>query len=283
MAKNRNVQNRLAHFDDCALAIDQMFKEAMRVEGSNAFDAFLASARNFSNLSIYNAMLVRVQRPGAAMVGSRKQWRKLGRMVLPDAVPIVILRPFGPVQFLFEMDDTKGQPIPGQYQNPLYAQGMIPEALYERTKSSAENFAVEVVETDNYGGNLAGTAAGFGICPERTFDEKQWNFRVKLNAKHDVPTKYATLAHELGHIYCGHLGGDSKGRWPNRRTLFLTEHARELEAEAVSWLVCQRNGITTRSKEYLNSLIDEAALQVVSVYAIYEAANRVESRTESKL
>lgn len=53
----------------------------------------------------------------------------------------------------------------------------------------------------------------------------------------------------------------------------------ELEAEAVTWLVCQRNGIITRSKEYLNSLIDEAGLQTVSMYSIYEAANRVESRT----
>ncbi len=56
----------------------------------------------------------------------------------------------------------------------------------------------------------------------------------------------------------------------------------ELEAEAVSWLVCQRNGIATRSKEYLNTLIDEAGLQSVSIYAIYEAANRVESRTVPK-
>jgi hypothetical protein len=57
----------------------------------------------------------------------------------------------------------------------------------------------------------------------------------------------------------------------------------ELEAEAVAWLVCQRNGITTRSKEYLNTLIDDAALKVVSLYAVYEAANRVESRTEARM
>ena len=283
MKSNRNVKNRLTHFEDCAQAIDQMFQAALRDQGPDAFNTFLTSARNFNNLSIYNAMLVRVQRPGADMVGSRKQWRKIGRMVLPDAIPIIILRPFGPVQFLYEQNDTEGRPIPGQDQNPLFAQGVVPEELYGRTKAVAENFAVTVVETEQYGNSLAGTAAGIGTCTESTPGEKQWNFRVKLNAKHDVPTKYATLAHELGHIYCGHLGGDSNGRWPNRRTLFLTEQAMELEAEAVAWLVCQRNGITTRSKEYLNTLIDDAALKVVSLYAVYEAANRVESRTEARM
>lgn len=52
-----------------------------------------------------------------------------------------------------------------------------------------------------------------------------------------------------------------------------------MEAEAVAWLVCKRNGVTSRSKEYLSSLIAQADLKRVSMYAIFEAANRVESRT----
>ncbi len=52
-----------------------------------------------------------------------------------------------------------------------------------------------------------------------------------------------------------------------------------MEAEAVAWLVCQRNGVTSRSKAYLSSLIEKADFSKVSMYAIFEAANRVESRT----
>ena len=282
MKSNRNVQNRLVHFEDCAHAIDQMFRSALHEKGNGAFYDFLDSAQQFNNLSVYNAMLVRVQRPGAVMVGSPKQWRGLGRHVLPDAIPIIILWPFGPVQFLFELADTEGVPLPGHTQNPLYAHGIVSEELFARTQAAAKEYGIEVVETDKYGDNLAGTAAGLGAYPELVARDKQRCFRVKLNARHDIPTKFATLAHELGHIYCGHLGDDSKGRWPNRRTLFLNNKAMELEAEAVSWLVCQRNGITTRSKEYLNSLVDETSLKAVSMYAVYEAANRVESRTEAK-
>jgi hypothetical protein len=56
---------------------------------------------------------------------------------------------------------------------------------------------------------------------------------------------------------------------------------REMEAEAVAWLVCQRNGVHARSKAYLGSLIGRVDdLGQVSMYAIFEAANRVESRTQ---
>lgn len=279
---DRHSQNRLLHFEDCAHAIDQLFRSALHEKGSGAFDEFLGFARKFNDLSIYNAMLVKLQRPGAAMVGSRRLWRQLDRKVLPDAIPIVILQPFGPVRFIFELDDTEGRPLPGQDHNPLFAHGAVTEEVFQRTKKVAGNFAVEVVETDQYGNNLAGTSAGLGVCPERLSGNKERAFRVKLNCKHDLPSKYATLSHELGHIYCGHLGADFKGRWPDRRSLFHSDKAMELEAEAVAWLVCQRNGITTRSKEYLNRLIDDAGLQTVSMYAIYEAANRVESRTEPR-
>ncbi len=105
-------------------------------------------------------------------------------------------------------------------------------------------------------------------------------YRIKLNAKHDLPTRYATLAHELGHVYCGHVGGDPMNRWPCRTRLPLP--VQELEAEAVAWLVCQRNGVRTKSKEYLQSLIREADLAQVSMYVIFEAANKVESRTIPK-
>ena len=53
-----------------------------------------------------------------------------------------------------------------------------------------------------------------------------------------------------------------------------------MEAEVVAWLVCRRNGVRSRSREYLGSLVGRADLGQVSLYAIFEAANRVEARTQ---
>jgi hypothetical protein len=223
-------------------------------------------------------MLVRIQRPGASAVGTRAQWAKLGRKVSPDAVPVVVLRAFGPVTFLYEVSDTTGKDLPGQNANTLFAEGTVPEVVYKRISRAALKYGVQVVETDQYGEFLAGTAAGLKVSPER-MPETDFHYRVKVNMNHDLATRFATLAHELAHIYCGHLGEDKKGgRWPSRAQILSMEE-RELEAEAVAWLVCQRNGVTSRSKDYLSSLVEKAAIDNISMYAVFDAANRVESRT----
>ena len=147
--------------------------------------------------------------------------------------------------------------------------------------AGAKRHRVEVVETDQYGALLAGTAAAINQVPERLSSSRDGPlWRVKVNARHeDLPTRFATLTHELGHIYCGHLGADPGGRWPDRREKVRSNAQREMEAEAVCWLVCCRNGVKARSKEYLNSLIRDSDLGTVSMFSIYTAANRVESRS----
>lgn len=277
-ARDKQGLARLAQFEDCASAIDGLFQQALESTGPDAFDEFLDFVRGFDNLSVYNAMLVRVQRPGAAAVGSRRQWRGLGRSVLPDAIPIVILQLFGPVRFVYELSDTEGREIPGERASSLFAEGDLAPEVYANTRAAAEKFGIQVVETDQYGSLLAGTAAGININPKFDATQKTCPFRVKLNAKHDLPTRFATLAHELGHIYCGHVGPDRKGRWPDRSQ--LPTALCEMEAEAVAWLVCQRNGVMARSKAYLSSLVGQVDLRDVSMYAIFEAANRVEARTQ---
>jgi len=272
--------NRLAHFEDCRSAIDQMFSEALSMRGTCAFDEFLSFVVRFSNLSVYNAMLVRVQRPGAGAVATRSKWREFGREVHPDAVPIVILRPFGPVAFVFEQGDTTGRPLPAERDSPLFASGWLSQHSYDQCVTAAKRYNVLIESTDNYGALLAGTAAGFSLRPETIGTKSGRGYRVRVNAKHDLPTRFATMAHELGHIYCGHVGADPKGRWPDRSSLSHVQV--EVEAEAVAWLVCQRAGVTTRSNQYLASLIRDADLSGISMYAIFEAANRVESRTSPR-
>ncbi len=281
--------SRLAHFEDCRSAIDQMFLEALTTKGSQAFDDFLDFVVRFSSMSIYNAMLVWVQRPGAGAVATRKKWEKFGRKIKPDAIPIAILRPFGPMAFVFEQGDTEGRPLPGAEASSLFATGELSQTIYDQTLKAAEKYEIQVEESEQYGVLLAGTAAGFKILPE-TFHaiyiptetrkgQTVRAFRIRLNAKHDLPTRFATLAHELGHIYCGHVGADSKGRWPARSG--LSYEIREAEAEAVCWLVCQRNGVKSRSREYLSKLMKNLDPTGISMYSIFEAANRVESRTAS--
>jgi hypothetical protein len=72
------IYERLLHFEDCASAIDQLFQKAFREHGPTAFDEFLRFVIRFNDLSVYNAMLVRVQRPGATGVGFSHQMADSG-------------------------------------------------------------------------------------------------------------------------------------------------------------------------------------------------------------
>ena len=45
---------------------------------------------------------------------SAADWRAFGRFQKAEALPIVILRAFGAVEFVFDVADTEGKPIPEQ-------------------------------------------------------------------------------------------------------------------------------------------------------------------------
>ncbi len=60
--------------------------------------------------SVFNSVLMYAQRPGAVAVETAHVWqRDYGRTLLPNASPIVILRPFGPIEFVYEYADTYGE------------------------------------------------------------------------------------------------------------------------------------------------------------------------------
>ncbi len=269
-------RRKLQSFAECAAAIDGLFQDALRHEGSTAFTSFIEFARRMSNLSVYNAMLVRVQRPGAAAVATEKKWNSIQRHVRPGAIPIVVLRPFGPVSFLYEVADTDGFPLPGEDCNPFVARGEMDEVEWGRLlKHHREKNAIRIEER-NFGTLLAGNARNLQARPSLVPDIAETEWLVQLNQNHTIPTRFATLAHELGHIFCGHCGADAKGRWPDRSS--LPHEVCETEAEAVAYLAASRRGLEVASMEYLSELIKKVDFRQVSLYAIFEAANRVETR-----
>ena len=88
--------------------------------------------------------------------------------------------------------------------------------------------------------------------------------------------KYSTIAHELGHLFCGHLGNVDKKSWPCRKDLTLNQ--REFEAESVRWLICERRGIKNPSEYYLHGYLDEGQqIPDVDLGCILRAVTNIES------
>ena len=99
---------------------------------------------------------------------------------------------------------------------------------------------------------------------------------------HLSPTeRLVTLAHELGHVYGGHLGTQDERRWPGRGST-STESA-EIEAEAVALLVAERLDQTVEMPPHLHQYVERGLpLPRVDVQRVMTAAGRVLTMTDGR-
>ena len=105
---------------------------------------------------------------------------------------------------------------------------------------------------------------------------------ITLNSNFSSETNYATLTHELGHLYCGHAGTPNLSWWPDRRS--LERNAEEFEAESVSYLVCQRAGLDTPAVAYIHGYLgSNEEVPRISLEAVFKAAQRIESMRTKKM
>ena len=90
--------------------VRQLIKQALEEPTLEQLTDFLDFTNRFRRLAVWNARMAYIQRPGAKSIASEWEWRSVGREVQPDAVPIIILWPFSPIRFVYELADT-GPPI----------------------------------------------------------------------------------------------------------------------------------------------------------------------------
>lgn len=239
----------------------------------------------------YNALLILLQRPAATFVLPADDWaEKYGYRVRPEEQPLVLLQPHGPVMFLFDRSQVEAgpqaRPLPYHLQNPF---GMAdwPEApaALRSIISNTQQDGVRVTEKGlglPYAGYI--TAAQRGGSQEVTVRRTPPQIRdvpvkvdILLNNAYTSTEQLATLAHELGHLYCGHLGRwesavhPGEFHWGDRSG--LPEPVMELEAETVAKIVMRTLGVTSRLPDHLHQYFEEEPrLEGVGLEVVLTAA-----------
>src|SRR5262249_37711812 len=71
--------------------IRQLIKKSLEMPTPEEFVDALDFTTKFRRLSVWNAHMARIQRPGAKLIATQYEWEREKRYVLPDAVPIMIL------------------------------------------------------------------------------------------------------------------------------------------------------------------------------------------------
>jgi len=233
---------------------------------------FIVRLRNFAP---FNAMLLQVQKPGLSYAASAYDWReRFDRKPKEGARPLLILWPFGPVALVYDVQDTEGKPLPQDVAS-FFAHGSIDEARLAAFIPLMNKKNIEWCWIDA-GDRKAGSIR---VIKPPAQDEEATRYRMQINRNHPVAVQFTTLAHELGHLFLGHIGPDKALNVPERAS---TGHAQvELEAESVAYLVCARNGVQSKSETYLASYVEKnATIDDVDVYQVMRAAGQVEALLE---
>lgn len=249
--------------------IDQLIAATRLYATSDAVRELLEFTVRLREFAPFNAMLLHIQKPGLTHAATaRDWWTRFGRVPKKGTRPLLILRTMGPVDFVFDILDTEGEEVPaGAFAFPTL--GNLTEGRFAGITESVAREKIEIVQLD------AGDAQAGWIQPlarSQSPRGKNW-YRLGFNRNHPPPTRFVTVAHELAHLYLGHLGPDRGRRVADRRT--TPEDLREVEAETAAYLVARRNGLWPRSQSYLARY--QGAFDRLNLHAIMRAANAVET------
>ncbi len=249
--------------------IDQLIAATRLYNTSKTVHELLDFTIRLREFAPFNAMLLHIQKPGLTHAATAWDWHsRFGRVPKFGARPLLILRVMGPVDFVFDFLDTEGREVPlDAFSFPTL--GCLTEERFCNLVNSIERDKIECSVLDT-GDALAG---GIELLAESTSHQGKNLYRLSYNGNHPTPTQFVTVAHELAHLYLGHLGPDRGRRIPDRRT--VTHDLREVEAEITAYLVANRNGLRPRSESYLANY--QGAFEHLNLYAVMRAANAVET------
>lgn len=249
--------------------IDQLIAATKLYDTSEAIDELFQFTIKLRAFAPFNAMLLHIQKPRLTHAATAQDWfKRFGRVPKKGARPLLILRTKGPVDFVFDILDTEGRHVPADaFSFPTY--GNLSDNRFTEFMRAVRKERIDVVTLDA-GDGQAGWIRMLAVSQAKSGKNL---YQLAYNKNHDAPTRFVTVAHELAHLFLGHLGEDKGRRVPDRSN---TSHdLKEVEAEMVAYLVARRNGLEPRSESYLANY--KGALGDLEIYAVNRAANAVET------
>ena len=252
--------------------IDQLIADTRLYDSAHAIKDLLAFTVRLRHIAPFNAMLLHIQKPGLSFAARpRDWWERFRRRPKPYARPLVVLRNFGPVEFVYDVLDTEGEPLPeAAFSFPTT--GEVPKGWLAAVEPKLNGADIHVLWLDR-GDYTAGHARRLTSHGDKGRLER---FEVGVNRNHPPASQLVTLAHELAHIFLGHCGGDEKRGVKFNRPENLA--LREVEAETVAYLVAKRTGISPRSESYLDRY--QGAFDQLDLHRILKVASAVEKQLE---
>ena len=298
--KTRSTHSISSEKDVVKHALDELFSLTSQYKTSEAYRDLLQFVVRFRSYSPFNAMLTHIQMPGAGFVAPPHRWlRDYGRRIKPGARPLIILQPMGPVMFVFDVSDTEptedAPELPPEVEKPFeITEGKIGRGL-ESVIDNAKRDGIRLTKS-NTGSQFAGSISpldkgvscsqkflvGTGKKRNPVFIDVPVKYDLVINSKPSREAQYATIVHELAHLYCGHLGTPNEKWWPDRRG--LSHDIMEFEAESVTYMACLRSDIANPSEKYLAGHVkDGKQIPPISLECVMKSVGLIESMSKRRM
>lgn len=275
---------------DDVKALDEMFAASRRYRTTKAYQDLLAFIGKFRRLAPFNAMLLYTQNPAVSYVATATEWKQqFERQPKLDARPLVILWPFCPVVFVYDLADTEGKAVPEELLRPFKTDGTLPGEVWGHLIANAWKHRIAVRER-----TLAHQHAGSALRLTSPFKDEYRRLLQDRDQPHALPAdqttakyliilkagmsredQYTTLAHELAHIFCGHVGRMTDDWWESRQG--LNHDQVEIEAESIAYLASQRLGLSSASHEYLSNFDVAKEIPALSLEAVLTVTGYIEA------
>lgn len=245
-------------------ALDELFTRSAKYKTGSDYLGLLQFINKFPTLSPFNAFLIHMQNKGVSIVMSANKWQRYKRVPKHNSRPLIILVPFAPIEFVYDISDTEGDEVPASLLNPFHTKGNVPISMLKQLIVSINKDDLGYEEYVMHKGT-AGHA-----------QSKRKDLKISINSTMNLEEKFSTIIHELAHIYCGHLGINDLSWWNNRN--FLKNDVMEIEAETIAYLVCGRFNLVTSSDYYLSEYIKKHTdINGISLDTILVVAGYIES------
>lgn len=260
-----------------------------RIFHENLYDDFVMFAiymQLTKGYSFFNSALIILQRPGALYIESEEEWeRRYNRHVRPDATPIVVMIPFGPINFVYDFADTYGNQVPKNMKDTFAFPKPDPQIgkILPKLVYVLNQLGIHYGEKD-YGSRRGGQVEYLETPIKVKAYEREKeiatysHYAITVNKNVDDDGKATTILHEVGHILCGHLPVDKENqrlKVMDRSIEYLSKEQEEFEAEKVCELVCKTLGFSYDNTQYLSDCLRNEKEPYFSVRIVVEAADKI--------
>ena len=272
--------------------VDELLASVEEFARPARFLKLLATIAHFRDYSPHNALLIALQRPDARYVLTPRRWKALGRFVKRGACPIIALRPFAPVMYLYDVADTKVESGRADGFDAAWAAqpardpeaDVPPETLRQLldnlplwgishgTFPTGPSLSVEL-RVGGDGDEALALPVGGGTVTCRP----AYVLHTRAGAPDTVV--FTALVQALARIFCRHLRCGYERGWENSRR--VNAEVEQFEGEAVAGLVCRRLQAASPSYSFwADFAFERREIPPASLDAVCDAVTEIERMLE---